>query len=35
MKVDIFDFELNKNLIANQPCEPRDACKLLEAVSNR
>jgi len=30
MKVDIFDFELDKTLIANQPCEPRDACKLLD-----
>ena len=33
MKVDIFDFELNKNLIANQPCEPRDACKLLDLTN--
>ena len=30
MRVDIFDFELDKSLIANQPCEPRDACKLLD-----
>ena len=30
MKVDIFDFELDKNLIANQPAEPRDSCKLLD-----
>ena len=30
MKVDIFDFELDKNLIANQPSDPRDSCKLLD-----
>ena len=30
MKVDIFDFDLDKSLIANQPSEPRDACKLLD-----
>lgn len=30
MKVDIFDFELDKNLIANQPADPRDSCKLLD-----
>ena len=33
MKVDIFDFELDKELIAKQPCEPRDACKLLDMSS--
>jgi len=33
MRVDIFDFELDKNLIANQPCEPRDACKLLDLTN--
>ncbi|MBQ8436189.1 MAG: tRNA preQ1(34) S-adenosylmethionine ribosyltransferase-isomerase QueA [Alphaproteobacteria bacterium] len=30
MKVDIFDFELNKDLIAKQPAEPRDSCRLLD-----
>lgn len=30
MKVDIFDFELDKNLIASQPAEPRDSCRLLD-----
>ena len=30
MRVDIFDFELDKNLIANQPADPRDSCKLLD-----
>lgn len=30
MKVDIFDFELDKNLIATQPAEPRDSCRLLD-----
>lgn len=30
MKVDIFDFELDKNLIASQPADPRDSCKLLD-----
>ena len=30
MKVDIFDFELNKDLIAKEPAEPRDSCKLLD-----
>ena len=30
MKVDIFDFEMDKNLIANQPADPRDSCKLLD-----
>lgn len=30
MKVDIFDFELDKSLIANQPADPRDSCKLLD-----
>ena len=30
MKVDIFDFEMDKSLIANQPADPRDSCKLLD-----
>lgn len=30
MKVDIFDFELDKELIAKEPAEPRDSCKLLD-----
>ncbi len=30
MKVDIFDFELNRELIANQPKNPRDASRLLD-----
>jgi len=30
MRVDIFDFELDKNLIAEQPAEPRDSCRLLD-----
>lgn len=30
MKVDIFDFELDKNLIASHPAEPRDSCRLLD-----
>ena len=30
MKVDIFDFELPKELIANQPVSPRDTSRLLD-----
>lgn len=30
MKVEIFDFELPKELIANQPADPRDSSKLLD-----
>lgn len=30
MKVDIFDFDLDRSLIANQPADPRDSCKLLD-----
>ncbi len=30
MRVDIFDFELDKKLIAEQPAEPRDSCRLLD-----
>jgi S-adenosylmethionine:tRNA ribosyltransferase-isomerase len=30
MKVDIFDFELDKNLIAKEPASPRDSSRLLD-----
>lgn len=30
MKVDLFDFELDKNLIAKEPVNPRDSSKLLD-----
>ena len=30
MKVEIFDFELPKELIANQPVHPRDTSRLLD-----
>lgn len=30
MKVDIFDFELDRELIANQPVNPRDTSRLLD-----
>lgn len=30
MKVDIFDFELDRGLIADRPAEPRDSCRLLD-----
>ena len=30
MKVDIFDFELNKDLIAREPAHPRDTSRLLD-----
>lgn len=30
MKVDIFDFELDRNLIAKEPANPRDSSKLLD-----
>lgn len=30
MKVDIFDFELDKNLIAKEPVNPRDSSRLLD-----
>ncbi len=30
MKVDIFDFELDKNLIAKKPASPRDSSRLLD-----
>ena len=29
MRVDLFDFELPPELIAQQPAEPRDSAKLL------
>ena len=29
MKIDVFDFDLPQELIANKPCEPRDAARLL------
>ena len=29
MKTEIFDFNLPAELIANKPCEPRDAARLL------
>ena len=29
MKTDLFDFDLPQELIANKPCEPRDAARLL------
>ena len=30
MKVDIFDFDLDKSLIAKQPASPRDSSRLLD-----
>ena len=30
MKVDIFDFELDRSLIASQPANPRDTSRLLD-----
>ena len=30
MKVDLFDFELDKDLIAKQPANPRDSSRLLD-----
>ena len=30
MKVDIFDFRLDRDLIADRPTEPRDSCRLLD-----
>lgn len=30
MRVDIFDFELDKSLIADKPADPRDCCNLLD-----
>lgn len=30
MKVDIFDFDLDRSLIASQPADPRDSCRLLD-----
>ena len=30
MKVDIFDFDLDKDLIAKEPVNPRDSSKLLD-----
>ena len=30
MKVDIFDFELDRDLIAKQPADPRDTSRLLD-----
>lgn len=36
MKVDIFDFELNRDLIATEPANPRDNSKLLDlSVDNK
>src|ERR1700756_1028997 len=29
MRLDDFDFDLPRNLIADRPCEPRDAARLL------
>jgi len=34
MKVDIFDFDLDRSLIAAQPADPRDSCKLLDATDD-
>ncbi|MBE6449012.1 MAG: tRNA preQ1(34) S-adenosylmethionine ribosyltransferase-isomerase QueA [Alphaproteobacteria bacterium] len=34
MKIDIFDFELPKEAIANQPVYPRDTSKLLDLTSS-
>ena len=30
MKVDIFDFDLDKDLIAKKPADPRDSSRLLD-----
>ena len=30
MKVDIFDFDLDRSLIADKPASPRDSSKLLD-----
>ena len=32
MRVDLFDFELDKELIANEPVNPRDSSKLLDLM---
>ena len=34
MKVDIFDFDLNKDLIAKEPVSPRDTSKLLDVTDD-
>lgn len=34
MQVDIFDFELNRELIANQPVNPRDTSRLLDVTND-
>ena len=34
MKVDIFDFDLDRSLIATQPADPRDSCKLLDVTED-
>ena len=34
MKTDLFDFDLPPELIANKPCEPRDAARLLHINGN-
>ena len=34
MKTDLFDFDLPPELIANKPCEPRDAARLLHIDGN-
>jgi len=35
MKTEIFDFDLPDELIANKPCEPRDAARLLHINGNK
>ena len=35
MKVDIFDFDLNKDLIAKEPVSPRDTSKLLDVTDDK
>ncbi len=35
MKVDVFDFDLPRELIADRPAEPRDAARLLHVLPDR
>src|SRR6516162_9061998 len=35
MRLDDFDFELPRRLIADRPCEPRDAARLLVIPASR
>ena len=35
MQVDIFDFELDRSLIADRPADPRDSSRLLDLSQGR